>query len=170
MESAQETKKEGDKPDAPNIINDLPVIKWNQEFGDYLDSIIGHRTISLFYVVREEVTVPFHAPPLVPGQPQLVARASHTHTLYRDENSLVQYKLDESTLSTPYTASINPFQRPNDVQAAWLDLTIQYAGQGKWEQELKTQYNILHTRVWKLHINVSLEKFTQQHRSKFVLM
>ena len=96
-------RKKGDKPDAPKITNDLPVIKWTQAFGDYPGRIIGHHTIPLSYVVRKEVTVPNHAPLLVPGQPhsedhgsvdaELMDRVSHTHALYRDDNSLVYYKL-----------------------------------------------------------------------------
>ena len=68
MESAQE-KKKGDNLDVPKIIKSLPVIKWNQAFGDYLIRIIGNRTIPLSYVIRKEVTVPVCAPPLVLGQP-----------------------------------------------------------------------------------------------------
>ena len=170
---ALKERKKGDEPDVPNISKALPVIKWNQAFGDYLDRIIGHHTIPLSYVVREEVTVPVHAPPLVLGHSHsedhgsvkvdLVARASHTHTLYRDYIYLVYYKLEEATLSTPYAASIKPSQRPKDGQDAWLALAIQYSGQDKWEQELKTQDDMLHTRVWKGQRNFSLEKFIQQH-------
>ena len=58
-----------------------------------------------------------------------MARASHTHALYCDDNSIVYYNLKEATRSTPYAASINPFQQPKDGQAAWLALTIQYTGQ-----------------------------------------
>ena len=92
-------RKKGDDPDPPKIIKSLPVIKWIQAFGDYLDRIIGHHNTPLSYLAHEEVTVPVHAPPLVPGQPhsedhgsveaELVDMASHTHALYRDERSLV---------------------------------------------------------------------------------
>ena len=74
---------------------------------------------------------------MVPGQPQsedhgyveteLVDRASHTYALYRDDNSLVYYKLEEATRSTPYDASIKPFQRPKYSEATWLALTSQYS-------------------------------------------
>ena len=61
--------KKGDNPDVPNITKALPVIKGTQSFGYYLNRIIGHRVISLSYVVREDVTVPVHVPHLVPVQP-----------------------------------------------------------------------------------------------------
>ena len=94
----KEQKKIND-PDVPKIIKALPVIKWTQAIGEYLDSIIVHHTIPLSYVFREKVTVLVHAPSLVPGQPhsedhgsvdtELVARASHTHALYPDEKHIV---------------------------------------------------------------------------------
>ena len=116
-------QKKGDEPDAPKTTNALLVIKWTQEFGDHLDRIIGHRNIPLSYIVREEVTVPVHEPPLVPGHPysedhvsveaELVDRESNTNVLYCDYNYLVYYKLKEDTFLTPYAASIKPFQRPS---------------------------------------------------------
>ena len=104
---ALKERKKGDKPDTPKITNTLPVIKWTQAFGDYLNRIMGHSTTPLSYVVREEVTVPVHSQHLVPCQPHLedhisveadlVVRASNTHALYCDNNSLVYYKLEEDT-------------------------------------------------------------------------
>ena len=95
--------KKVDEPDVPKITKSLPLIKWIQALGDYLDRIIWHRIIPLYYVVCEEVNFPVHAPPLVLVQPRsedhgsveadLVARASHTHTLYSYDNSIVYFKL-----------------------------------------------------------------------------
>ena len=46
-------RKKGDKPDVPKIIKALPVIKWTQALGGYLNSITGHLAIPLSYVVRK---------------------------------------------------------------------------------------------------------------------
>ena len=53
--------------------------------------------IPLAYVIRIDPQVPGLAPPLAPNQPhstehgsvegELIARASHTHALFRDDNS-----------------------------------------------------------------------------------
>ena len=93
--TALKERKKGDEPEIPKITKALPVIKWTQAFADYLDMVIGARTIPLSYVVREDVAVPAMAPVLATGQPysdehgsveaELVARASHTHALYRDD-------------------------------------------------------------------------------------
>ena len=45
---------------------------------------------------------------------ELIARAAHTHALFRDDNSVVYYHLEEATRGTSYAASIKPFQRGKD--------------------------------------------------------
>ena len=124
------------------------------------------RTIPLSYVIRDAVAVPVVAPLLATDQPhstehgsveaELIARSSHGHALYRDDNSSVYHYLEEATRSTVYAASIKPFQRGKDGRGAWLALVQQYAGQDKWEAEIKRQEQLLHTTVWKGQSNFSL--------------
>ena len=52
-----------------------------------------------------------------------------------------------------------------EERGAWKSLTSQYAGQDKWEAEIKHQEQLLHTRVWKGQSNFSLENFISQHRN-----
>ena len=80
--------------------------------------------IPLAYVIRIDPQVPGPAPTLAPHQPhstehgsveiELIARASHTHALFRDDNSVVYYHSEEATRGTSYAASIKPFQRGKD--------------------------------------------------------
>ena len=100
----------------------------------------------------------------------MIARASHAHVLYRDENSTVYHYLEEATRSTSYAASIKPFQRRKDGRGAWLAILAQYAGRDKWEAEIKKQEQLLHTRIWKGQTNFSLEHFISQHRNAYVSM
>ena len=89
------------------------------------------------------------APPLQARQPQseshrsiegeMIARASHTHTMFRDDNAAVYYALEEATRSTSYAASIKPFQRRKNGRGALQALTNQYAGNDKWEAEIRKQ-------------------------------
>jgi hypothetical protein len=177
---ALKDRKTGDIPDVPKITKALPIIKWTQAFADFLHRVIGVRMIPLAYVIRDDVTVPAAAPPLLAGQPhsmehgsveaELVARAKHNHALYRDDNANVYYKLEEATRTTPYAASIKPFQRTKDGRGAFQALTNQYAGKDKWEQELKKQDDLLHTQEWRGQSNYTLERFIQQHRTAFVSM
>ena len=92
--------------------------------------------IPLAYVIRTDPLVPDTAPTLAPNQPhstehgsvesELIARASHTHALFRDDNSVVYYHLEEATRGTSYAASIKPFQKVKDGRGAWKALASQY--------------------------------------------
>ena len=96
--------------------------------------------------------------------------ASHTHALFWNDNSDLYFLLEEATRSTPYAASIKPFQQNRDGEGAWKALTSQYAGKDKWEAEIKKQEQLLHTHVWKGQSNFSLEHFISQHRNAYVSM
>ena len=100
----------------------------------------------------------------------MIARASHTHPLFRDDNSAVYYLLEKATRGTSYAPTIKPYQRSKQGREAWRSLVNQYAGDDKWEAELKRQDDLLHNRVWKGQSNFSLEKFIAQHRNACVSM
>jgi hypothetical protein len=70
-----------------------------------------------------------------------VARASHDHALFSDDNASVHHYLKDATRSTAYAASIKLFQRRKDGRGAWLALHGQYAGNGKWEAEVTNQHS-----------------------------
>jgi len=176
----QDRKKDGEEPDVPKITRSLPIMKWTEAFPDFLRQVIGVRTIPLIYVIRTDENVPAAAPALATHQPhsemhgsvegELIARASHNHPLFRNDNGQVYHYLEEATRTTVYAASLKPFQRARDGRAAWLALVAQYAGVDKWEAELKRQEDIMHTRKWKGQNNFPLEGFVSQHRSAYVSM
>ena len=138
---ALKAKKEEDTPEVPKISKSLPIIKWTEAFQDHLHQVIGVRMIPLAYVIRANEDVPAAAPPLQVGQShsdahgsiegKLIARASHTHALFWDDNAAVYYALEEATRSSSYAASIKPFQRSRNGRGALLALTNQYAGNDK---------------------------------------
>ena len=158
---ALEDRKDEDDPDVPKTTKALPIIKWPEAFQDFLNRVIGVRMIPLAYVIQIDPQVPGPAPTLAPNQPhstedgsvgsELIARASHTHAIFRDDNSVVYYHLEEATRGASYAASIKPFQRGKDGGGAWKALTSQYAGKDRWEVEIKHQEQLLHTRIWKGH-------------------
>ena len=177
---ALENRKKEDVPEVPKISKTLPVMKWAEAFPDFLQRVIGARMIPLAYVIRETVDVADPPPPLAENQPystvhgsveeELIARADHTHALFRDDNASVYYNLEEATRTTSYAASIKPFQRAKDGRGAWLAIIAQYAGNDKWDAELKNQVQLLHTRKWKGQSNFSLDRFIAQQRNAFVSM
>jgi hypothetical protein len=151
---ALETKKSSEEPKVPKITKALPVIKWTEAFGDYLHRVIGVRKIPLAYVIKPKVAVPAIGT-IAAGAPhsadhgsievEMIERAQHNHPLYREDNSAVYYKLEEATRSTSYAASIKPFQRMKNGRGAWIALSNQYAGNDKWEAEIKRHEQLLHT-------------------------
>ena len=80
------------------------------------------------------------------------------------------YKLERATRAATYTASIKPFQQSKNGRDAWLTLSNQYAGNDKWEAEIKGHEQLLHTPWWKGQTNFTLERFIAQHRNAFVSM
>ena len=105
--TALKEKKADDSPETPKISKALPVIKWMEAFQDFLNRKIGNRNIPLAYIIRDEPNPPAAAPPLAPGQPhsikhrsveaELIARASHSHALFRNDNSDLYFLLEEAT-------------------------------------------------------------------------
>ena len=100
-------RKGDDSPETPKISKVLPVIKWMEAFQDFLNRKIGNRNIHLVYIICDEPNPPAAAPPLTVGQPhsiehgsveaELIARASHTHALFRDNSSDLYFLLEEAT-------------------------------------------------------------------------
>lgn len=125
----KEKKKEGE-PTTPKISKGLNIMKWSEAFSDYLYRCIGSRNIPLAYVTRQEATPSATLPTLAPNMPhseeagsieqELINRASHSHSLFRDDNAAVYYRLEEATRSTQYAASIKPFQRRKDGEVPTL--------------------------------------------------
>jgi hypothetical protein len=176
---ALEDKKGGDKLDVSMISKALPIIKWTEGFRDYLHRVIGVRTIPLAYVIRPEATVPMvgaqaagtpHSVQHEAIDAELISQASHEHPLFREDNSSVYYKLEETTRATSHAASIKPYQRTKNGRDAWLALSNQYAGKDKWEAEIKRHEQLMRTRTWKGQSNFTLERFIAQHRNAFVSM
>ena len=148
---ALKEKKDEDDPDVPTITKALPIIKWTEAFQDFLHRVIGARMIPLAYVIRTNPQVPGIAPTLAPNQPhstehgsveeELIARASHTHALFRDDNSVVYYHLEKATRGTSYAASIKPFTRAKDGRGAWKALTSQYEARTSGKLRSNTKNN-----------------------------
>jgi hypothetical protein len=115
---ALEDKKKADEPDRKGPVC---VIKWTKVFRDYLHHMIGVRTILLSYMIGTDENIPGAIGAIANGTPysiehgliedELIAQASHTSPLYREDNAAVYYKLEEATRATSYAALIKPYQR-----------------------------------------------------------
>ena len=99
---------------------------------------------------------------------ELIARASHNHPLFREDNGLVYFKLEAATRGTAYAASIKPFQCARNGRGALEALLTQFAGTDKWDAEIKKQESLLHTHVWKGQSNYGLENHYAAHHQTYV--
>lgn len=178
---AIEANCDKDTPEPPKITRNIPISKWSESFSLFLhDKAFGIRKIPLAYLIREEVEVPHVAPDLLPNKPyseahgsvvnELIARATHTHDLFNEDNGQLFTLIEEAVRGTQYAASISPFKRRRNGREAWMALMSQYVGKDKWQKELKKQENFIHTHIWKGNSNTTLETFVSKHRAAHVSM
>ena len=98
--------------------------------------------IPLIYTVREHILPVDTLPPLATDMPHsaihgsveedLIARESHDHPIFKEDNAEVYYDLETELNGTTYLVSIKPLQRSKDGHGALLGVHIQYAGRDKW--------------------------------------
>jgi hypothetical protein len=173
-------KKRKDEPETPKISKSLNIMKWSEAFRNILHRCIGVCNVPIVYVIREAAAVPAAVPPLMAGQPhsteagsvemELTSRASHNHPLFQEDNEAVYHRLEEATRGTSYVALLKPYQRTNDGRGTFEAIISQYAGEDKWESELKKDESLLHTRKWKGQSSFPLEKHCAQYRNAFISM
>ena len=152
--TALKEKKGEDPPETPKISKALHVIKWTEAFLDFLNRKIGNHNIPLAYIIRDEPNPPAMAPPLTPSQPhsvehgsvevELIAQASHTHALFRNDNSDLYFLLEEAMQGTSYAASIRPFQRNRDGEQHGRHSQVNMLGKtnGRLKSKSKNNYCI----------------------------
>ena len=172
--------------DVPCITKNNPPLRWTDTFHDYCLNTFGVRQTPLAYVIRKEVeVVPEQRPaldttttidPLIDGSAfglggsvinDLISRLSHDHPLYKTDNAKVYSLLEEATRGTAYSSTVKAFSRRRDGRAAWKALKTSHAGSDKWEQLQKENTKWLLNTKWNGRV-YSLEKFCNQHRSRFV--
>ena len=174
---ALKLQKADDTKEPPKVTRSLPIGQWSEAFQIFLEKSLGVRDIPLAYVTRAESTPP--APPaLRPNRPysaehesvvkELIARASHNHTLFENDNEEVFNHLEMALRTTHYAATLSPFKRRKNGRDAYFAIIAQYIGKDKWQKEVKKQELFLHTFVWKGNSNLPLETYVNKHRTAHV--
>ena len=172
--------------DVPCITKNNPPLRWTDTFMDYCLNTFGVRKAPLAYVIRDKVEVlpecrlvgddTTEIDPLIPDCAfglggsvlnDMIARLSHNHPLYKTDNAKVYSALEEATRSTAYSSTVKAFSRRRDGRAAWKAIVSSHAGSDKWEILQKENTKWLLNTKWNGRI-YSLEKFCNQHRTKFV--
>lgn len=167
-----------DDSELPKITKTVGIVKWIEAYESYALHKIGVRNAPLSYVIREDATVPAAAPAIATGQPhsidhgsvrgEMIARLSHTHALFRDDNASVFDDIEEATRGTKYASSISPFKRTKNGRAAFLALKEQHAGTAHWDKEARLANDFLLNRKFVGGSGMSLERYLSLHRQMFV--
>eukprot|EP00957_Ditylum_brightwellii_P055648 4216354-Ditylum_brightwellii.AAC.1 len=146
---------------------ELPIMKWTEVFDGYMSRKIWIRTIPLIYVITVIVDLIQPAPDIKADNPHgkkylfieedLIARESHSHSLYREDNAKVYFSLEEASRGTQYSSSIKLFQKKKDGQEAMDSIKWQFSGVDKWQTNLCLKDEFLHSAVWKGQMLFPLE-------------
>ena len=59
---------------------------------------------------------------------ELIKRASHSHLLFKENDTAFYYRLDESIMPKVHYASIKPFKRKKDEGNTWLSIVKHNTG------------------------------------------
>ena len=180
---ALEQMGDQEAPKLPTLSKMNTPLKWCESFKHYLYATFGVRKIPLTYVIRKSVSV---APesgndPSVTYDPlqnnkaygnsgsvlgDLIARASHSHPLYKADSATVFGAIEEATRGSVYGTTIKPFARKKDGRGAWMALITSHVGIDKWEKIQKDNSTWLVSAKWNGK-KYSLDSFISQHRSKY---
>ena len=155
---ALKEKKEKNPPEVPRYSKNMGVPKWVESFKIHLRAIIGVQGVPLAYVIREIDMVAVIPPPLAIDQPhseehgtvedELIARTSHSHPLYMNDNGEVFDILETALRNTVFSATIVHFRKSRNGRGAYLSLVSQHAGDDVWQQTISSADEYLKNRRW----------------------
>ena len=164
-------RKKDDDPDVPKITKALPIIKRTEAFQDFLHQSIGVRMIPLVYVICANICIPGPPPQITVNQPHsdehgsveadLVACSFHHHG-----TTFTSRKPPEEQLMPHQSNHMSSVR----MEEMWMGLSNQFAGDDKWEAEIKKQDDLLHTSIGKGQSSFPLEGYIAQHRNAYVSM
>ena len=162
-------------PELPKLGRNVPIMKLLEMIRETLHKKLGIRQIPLSYVTRAVVT-PGPIGPIRENKPfsrdfssfheEMVARASHDHQNYQDDNSAVLDILVGCLGDTEYMTSLKPFQRLRDGRGALLALEVQNLGNSKWDTVIRKAEQTVLNFPWNgKNVKYSLDRHIVAHRA-----
>lgn len=174
---ALKTAAKKDSNDVPKLTATSVITNWFDSFVIFLDGEMGVRKSPLSYVVRENEVVPAAEPVLVAGQPHsvlygsvkadMIARISHTHALFKDDNDKVYQYLEEATRGTKWAATIKPFKRTRHGRGAYFALQTHHAGDDKWDAVIESTMTQL-AKKWDGNTATTLEQHIDRIKHAYI--
>ena len=173
-----ETRAKEDKPDVPKLTKGMAVPKWAASMEIYLRGIIGVRKAPMAYLIRPDATVATPAPALLPDQPhseehgsveeELIARTSHSHALFRNDDGELYGFLQIALRGTPYESSIAAGRKKRQGRISYLAVISQHAGKDVYEKLIREAETFLKTKTWDGRGNITLNKHSTRHRKAYL--
>jgi len=164
-----------EQPALPTLGRNVPIMKLLELIREHLRGILGIRQIPLAYVTRSTVN-PEPIENIRADKPfsenhgsfheELIARASHDHPNYVDDNATVLDILVGCLGETEYLTSLKPFQRARDGRGALLALETQNLGDSKWDMIIKRAEQTVLNFPWNGKNNkYTLDRHIVSHRA-----
>ena len=177
---AIQNMKKTDNLTVPKITKNLDVVKWLEAYESYAGQKIGCRDSPIAYVIREKKVPEATPPTLARDEPhsekhgsvrgELIARLTHTHGLYREDNAAVFDDIELATRGTKYAASIAKYKMAKDGREAYEALKNQHAGKSMWDQQAAKCHEFMLNRKFTGGTEMTLERYIQQHRAAHVAL
>ena len=131
-----------DPADLTACSKDVSILQLLELVTEHIRSKLGVHTISLSYVTRADPIVPTISTisstfPYYEGvysfYYELIAKASHKHPTFVDDNGMVLDVLVACLKTTRHMSDMKPFQRRRDVREALAALELHNMGNPKWD-------------------------------------
>ena len=175
---ALESRAKLDKPDVPKLNKGMPVPKWASNMEVFLRGIIGARTAPMAYLIRPEGAVATPAPALMPSQPhsaehgsieeELIARTSHNHALFRNDDGELYGLLQVALRGTPFESSIASGRKRREGRKSYNSVISQHAGRDVYEKLIREAELYLKTKTWDGRGGITLVKHTTRRRKSYL--
>lgn len=166
--------KKRDEPDVPKLTKGLTIIKYIESLRVHCMEVVGVRNCPLAYLLRDDKVPPVTPSPLAQDQPhsekfgsvehEMIARLTHTHPLFRNDNQNLFNRLDIGLRNTSYASVLVSHRRTGDGVGAFADLVSQYAGKHVWEARIREAEGYMKTATWTGTTSVRLDQHLNKHR------
>ena len=100
----------------------------------------------------------------------MIARTSHTHPQFDEDNAKVLSIVDEAVRGTIYSSAISSARRSHDGRSATNTIITQYAGKDKWLAERKRADDTIRATKWLGNTNYKLESYVTRHRNAYNIL
>ena len=159
------------------ISSSLLIIKWVENFEEYLRGVLEVDDIFLTYIVRKEEVIPvlMDDPIVTECAPystsytsffdEIIAQTKLSGVAYNENNSRVFALLSEALKNSIHSTTLCSFSKRRDGREAFTALVKQNLGSSKWEEEIEKAETAVMSNQWNGRSSrLPLRKHVTNHR------